>query len=205
MVVNERPITRAVESAFDRLRSWAESLREGEQRPALDAELVTGDIVTGVPAKVLWSGTSSYRWWHSPLLSFEFLFSVLASLMLAAGGGFMILTGGLIPGMLLATLGTLFGLGSADELRRSYSDRRKRYYVLTEVRLKDCGVTSSASTQLRAIARYELRRHRDGTGTISYQTTTGYENKLLRLVDADVVYLLLREYVADATERRERD
>lgn len=203
MQENHRPVTNAVESFFGRLRSWAQSLREGEQGLDLLAGSATEDPMSSAPAEVLWSGRPRYRWWHSPLLRFDFLFSAVGAVAMAAASTFVFITGGFVLGAVLSVMAVGFGLGSVDELKRGYSDRRKRYYVLTEVSLKDRGVTSMLGAQLWAITRFELRRHRDGAGTISYWTRHGEAGRLLRLEDAEVVYLMLWEYIDAAHERRE--
>lgn len=201
---DHRPVTSAVKALLEELREGAQDMRACARERVFDPPVIGGRLPTGdTPAEVLWSGQPSYRWWHSPLLAFDFFAFSVSALLLAVGSVFFLGTGGIFPGVLLTLMAALMCLGSVYELLHGYSDRRKRYYVLTACGVKDCGVSRMSGAQLWAITRLGLRRHRDGTGTISYWTRYGDENKLLRLEDAEVVYLMLREYVEAAAQRKE--
>ncbi len=204
MRANQRPVTNAVKALLEELREGAEDMRACGQAGRFDPAVIGGRLPTGdIPSEVLWIGRSSYRWWHSPLLAFDFFAFSMSALLMAAGSVFLLGTGRFVEGVLLALMAAMTGIGSVYELLRGYSDRRKRHYVLTESSLKEQGLTSMSGVYLRAITHLGLRRHRDGTGTISYSTRSGNENDLLRLEDAEVVYLMLWEYVEAARQRKE--
>lgn len=199
-----RPVTNAVKALLQELREGAEDMRayglaRGYDPPVIGGRLPAGDV----PAEVLWIGSPSYRWWHSPLLAFDFLAFSMSALLMAPGSVFFFSKGSFFPGVLLALLAAMTGLGSVYELLQGYSDLRKRHYVLTRCSLKEHSITSMSGASLWAITRIGLRRHRDGTGTISYWTRHGDEYNLLRLEDAEVVYLMLWEYVEAARQNKE--
>lgn len=75
--------------------------------------------------------------------------------------------------------------------------------MLTRSKLIEHGELSRDRTALRAITHLQIESHSDETGTIHYETTSGHKQKLIRLADAEVVYLLLREHVSKAVRSQQ--